>query len=177
MRIYMLIYLVWIIMFNSWYKHGMGKTRFKNLEFSLWITLNPCFADFFLVKHNDIIVSYILFEHWDVPGSWKSASWKTRTYLSHTISCLLMAWPCEEYSQNIKRHGIDPVAAKYSSFSTRRVHFVLELFLSCILSFWAQMLSVCFVSVIWMSPHTHTLTRWQMHVMAVDIPAQLIPLT
>ena len=39
MRIYMLIYLVWIIMFNSWYKHGMGKTRFKNLEFSLWITL------------------------------------------------------------------------------------------------------------------------------------------
>ena len=35
----MLIYLVWIIMFNSWYKHGMAKTRFKNLEFSLWITL------------------------------------------------------------------------------------------------------------------------------------------
>ena len=39
MRIYMLIYLVWIIMFNSWYKHGMGKTWFKSLEFSLWITL------------------------------------------------------------------------------------------------------------------------------------------
>ena len=40
MRIYMLIYLVSIIMFISWYKHGMGKKRFKNLEFSLWITLN-----------------------------------------------------------------------------------------------------------------------------------------
>ena len=39
MRIYMLIYLVWIFMFNSWYKLGWGKNLFKNLEFSLWITL------------------------------------------------------------------------------------------------------------------------------------------
>ena len=39
MRIYMLIYLVWIIMFNSWYKYGMGKNGFKNVEFSLCITL------------------------------------------------------------------------------------------------------------------------------------------
>ena len=35
----MLTYLVFLIMFNSWYKHGMGKKRFKNLELSLWITL------------------------------------------------------------------------------------------------------------------------------------------
>ena len=33
MRIYMLIYLVWIIMFNSWYKHGVGKTDLKILNF------------------------------------------------------------------------------------------------------------------------------------------------
>ena len=26
-------------MFNSWYKHGKGKNWFKNLEYSLWITL------------------------------------------------------------------------------------------------------------------------------------------
>ena len=26
-------------MFNSWYKHGVGKNCFKNLEYSLWITL------------------------------------------------------------------------------------------------------------------------------------------
>ena len=44
MRINMLIYLVWIIMFNSWYKHGMGKKRFKNVEFSLWITLKHKWA-------------------------------------------------------------------------------------------------------------------------------------
>ena len=28
-------------MFNSWYKHGVGKNLFKNLEYSLWITLRP----------------------------------------------------------------------------------------------------------------------------------------
>ena len=38
MKIYMLIYLVWIIMFNSWYKYGMRENWFKHLEFSLWIT-------------------------------------------------------------------------------------------------------------------------------------------
>ena len=32
MRIYMLIYLVWIIMFNSWYKHGMEKNDLKILN-------------------------------------------------------------------------------------------------------------------------------------------------
>ena len=26
-------------MFYSWYKHGVGKNWFKNLEYSLWITL------------------------------------------------------------------------------------------------------------------------------------------
>ena len=54
MRIYMLVYLVWIIRFNSWYKHGMGKTRFKNLEFSLWITL---MADTQFIHYNDVIMS------------------------------------------------------------------------------------------------------------------------
>ena len=32
-------------MFNSCYKHGMGKTRFKNFEFSLWITLTGARLD------------------------------------------------------------------------------------------------------------------------------------
>ena len=35
-----LIRLVWIIMFNSKYNHGVGKNWFKNLEYSLWITLS-----------------------------------------------------------------------------------------------------------------------------------------
>ena len=39
MRIYMLIYLVRIIIFNSWYKHGAGKNSFYILHLSLWITL------------------------------------------------------------------------------------------------------------------------------------------
>ena len=39
MRVYMLRYLVWIIMFNSWYKYGVRINLFKNHEFSLWIAL------------------------------------------------------------------------------------------------------------------------------------------
>ena len=37
-------------MFNSWYKHGAGKNWFKNLEYSLCITLNSKVFDLTLKK-------------------------------------------------------------------------------------------------------------------------------
>ena len=34
-------------MFNSWYKHGVGRNWFKNLEYSLWITLTVILTSHF----------------------------------------------------------------------------------------------------------------------------------
>ena len=42
MMIYIWIYPVWIIMFNSWHKYSVGKKWFRNLGFSLWGPSTKC---------------------------------------------------------------------------------------------------------------------------------------
>ena len=102
MRICMLIWLVWTIVFNLWYKHGVGKNWFKNLEYSLWITL---IGDNALVWWSGQYVGLLWslnlaeFRTWTIPLNaqytyailmFASYCWGTKTFV-YKLYCIILS--------------------------------------------------------------------------------------
>ena len=53
-------------MFNSWYKHDVRKNWFKNLEYSLWITLKNGSAP---IRRHAIIITNSKLDFWHMYAS------------------------------------------------------------------------------------------------------------